>query len=114
MFGPPPRSAADHEALWRHLRRGVISVISSDHAPARFDDPHGKKIAGESASFERVPNGVPGIAARMRLLFSEGVAKGQITLQDFVALTSTRPARLFGLHPRKGTIAIGADADLVL
>lgn len=114
MFGPPPRSHADHEALWRYMRRGVISVVSSDHAPARFDDPHGKKAGGEDASFDRIPNGVPGIATRMRLLFSEGVSKGRITLNEFVALTSTQPARLFGLHPRKGTIAIGSDADLVL
>ena len=114
MFGPPPRSPQDHEALWRALRRGVLSVISSDHAPMRFDDPQGKKVAGEGAPFDRVPNGVPGIATRMRLIFSEGVAKGRIGIGEFVALTATRPAKLFGLYPRKGAIAIGSDADLVL
>ena len=114
LCSPAPRTHADQEALWKHLRLGTLGVISSDHAATRFDDPQGKKRAGENASFAQVPNGVPGLAARLPLLFSEGVNKGRIDLNTFVALTATNPAKLFGLSPRKGTIAIGADADLVL
>jgi len=91
-----------------------LSVFSSDHAPNRFDDVHGKKVAGEGAPFAVVPNGVPGLETRLPILFSEGVVKGRIDLQTFVALSATNPARLFGLHPRKGTIAIGADADIAI
>jgi dihydropyrimidinase len=89
-------------------------VISSDHSPLSFDSAKGKKAAGEDASFDRVPNGIPGLAARLPLVFHEGVASGRIDLPTFVDLVSTRPAQLFGLAPRKGAIAIGADADLVL
>lgn len=74
----------------------------------------GKKLPGATQSFRRIPNGVPGVATRLPLLFSEGVNKGRITLQQFVALSSTNPARIYGLHPRKGTIAVGTDADIVL
>ncbi|MCB1486704.1 MAG: dihydropyrimidinase [Bauldia sp.] len=114
IFGPPARTAADQEALWDYIRRGIISVISSDHSPSRYDDPKGKKVAGEDAPFSVIPNGVPGLAARMPVLFSEGVSKGRIDIAKFVDLVSTAPAKLFGLYPRKGTIAIGSDADLVL
>lgn len=114
IFGPPARTKADQEALWDYLRRGVISVISSDHSPSRYDDPKGKKVAGEDAPFSVVPNGVPGLAARLPVLFSEGVAKGRISVPQFVELVAAAPARLFGLFPRKGAIAVGSDADLVL
>jgi dihydropyrimidinase len=114
LFSPAPRSKAEQQGLWDYIRDGVIDVISSDHSPTRFDDPKGKKVAGENAPFTKVPNGVPGVAARLPLVFHEGVTKGRISLSKFVDLTSTAPARLFGLFPRKGTIAIGSDADIVL
>ncbi|HEU0200829.1 MAG TPA: amidohydrolase family protein, partial [Burkholderiaceae bacterium] len=93
---------------------GVFQVFSSDHAPFRFDDPQGKKLGGPNPSFDQVPNGIPGIETRLPLLFSEGVQKGRIDINTFVALTSTNVAKIYGLHPRKGTIAVGADADIVI
>jgi dihydropyrimidinase len=92
----------------------VFQVFSSDHAPFRFDTPTGKRNAGTEAPFRAVPNGIPGVETRLPLLFSEGVMAGRIDLSRFVALTATNPAKIYGLYPRKGTIAIGADADLVL
>ena len=112
VCSPAPRTEADQEALWNALRTGVLGVVSSDHAPYRYDDPQGKRMHGTDAPFSRVPNGVPGIETRMPILFSEGVVKGRIDLPTFVALTATNPAKLFGLHPQKGTIAVGADADI--
>lgn len=114
MFGPAARGVPEQDGLWQAIRNGTIGVISSDHSPTRFDDPRGKKSAGENAPFDKVPNGIPGLAARLPLVFHEGVVKGRIDLPTFVDLVATRPAQLFGLAPRKGTIAIGADADLVL
>jgi dihydropyrimidinase len=113
LCSPAPRSKADQQSLWDYIRGGTLSVFSSDHAPNRFDDLHGKKVAGEKASFSVVPNGVPGLETRLPILFSEGVVKGRIDLQKFVALSATNPARLFGL-PKKGTIAVGADADVAI
>lgn len=114
VFGPPARTTADQEALWDYIRRGVIEVVSSDHSPNRYDDPKGKKIAGEDAPFTKIPNGIPGLAARLPVLYTEGVAKGRIDPPTFVRLVSTNPARLFGIHPQKGAIAPGSDADIVL
>ncbi len=114
MCSPAPRDAAASEGLWGMVRRGVIDVVSSDHSGWSYEGPVGKQAGGPDAPFSRVLNGVPGLAARLPLLFSEGVAKGRIDLPHFVRLTATNPARLFGLHPRKGTIAPGSDADLVL
>ncbi len=114
MCSPPPRDAANQEIVWDALRGGVFDVFSSDHAPYRFDDPEGKLKAGPNAHFKQIANGVPGIEVRMPLLFSEGVGKGRITLCEFVALTATNAARLYGLYPRKGTIAVGSDADLAI
>jgi len=92
----------------------VFSVFSSDHCPFRYDDPHGKLTPKARTSFRWVPNGIPGVAARLPILFSEGVVKGRIDLNRFVALTSTNHAKTYGLYPRKGTIAVGADADIVI
>ncbi len=114
VFSPPARSAEDQQALWDYLRRGVLGVVSSDHAPYRFADPNGKMVHGTEASFDRIPNGIPGIETRLPILFSEGVSKGRIDLPTFARLAATNAAELFGLSPRKGTIAVGADADLVL
>jgi dihydropyrimidinase len=110
---PPPRDVADQEAIWRGLANGTFQVFSSDHAPYRFDDS-GKLRAGPNPSFKQIANGVPGIELRLPLLFSEGVGKGRIDIHRFVALTATNVARLYGLAPRKGSIAVGADADLAI
>jgi dihydropyrimidinase len=114
VCSPPPRDEASQEACWEGLRTGVFSVFSSDHCPFRYDDPHGKLTPKARTSFRWVPNGIPGIAIRLPILFSEGVVKGRIDLNRFVALTSTNHAKTYGLYPRKGTIAIGADADIVI
>lgn len=114
ICSPPPRDAENQQVIWNALAGGVFEVFSSDHAPFRFAGSDGKKIAGDDASFDRVPNGIPGLETRLALLFSEGVQKGRIDINTFVALTSTNVAKLYGLYPRKGTIAIGADADFVI
>ena len=113
MCSPPPRDTAAQNALWRGIEDGTIDIFNSDHAPYRFDG-EGKLKAGPNAPFRAVANGIPGLETRMVILFSEGVVKGRIDLPRFVALTSTNNAKLYGLHPQKGTIAVGADADIVL
>lgn len=114
ICSPPPRNADNQQIVWHALENGDFDLFSSDHAPYRFDGPEGKKAHGETASFDRIANGIPGVETRMALLWSEGVLKGRITPQHFVALTATRAAELYGLYPRKGSIAIGSDADLVI
>ncbi len=114
MCSPAPRDDGDHEDLWAMMRRGVIDVVSSDHSASNSTGVFGKDRNGREASFRDIPNGVPGVGSRMPLLFSEGVVKGRIDLNTFVALTATNPARIYGLAGRKGTIAPGADADIVL
>jgi dihydropyrimidinase len=110
---PPPRDEAAQQAVWTGLRNGTFQVFSSDHAPYRFDKT-GKLPKGKKTNFKEMANGVPGIELRLPLLFSEGVGGGRIGLNQFVALTATNHAKLYGLHPRKGTIAVGADADLAI
>ncbi len=110
---PPPRDAAAQESIWLGLSNGTFQVFSSDHAPYRYD-ASGKLPKGEQTTFKDVANGVPGIELRQALLFSEGVLKGRLSLNEFVALTSTNHAKMYGLHPRKGTIAIGSDADIAI
>ncbi|MBV8169333.1 MAG: dihydropyrimidinase [Alphaproteobacteria bacterium] len=114
ICSPPPRDKENQKYVWEGLVGGVFQVFSSDHAAFRFDSPTGKKVAGTSASFRSVPNGVPGVETRLPLLFSEGVMAGRIDITRFGALTATNPAKIYGLYPRKGTIAIGSDADIVL
>ncbi len=114
VCSPPPRDEASQEACWRGLETGVFQVFSSDHCPFRYDDPAGKLTPKGRTSFRWVPNGIPGVETRLPILFSEGVMKGRISLNQFVALTATNHARLYGLHPRKGTIAVGADADIAI
>lgn len=111
---PPLRDAASQAALWRACADGLFDVVSSDHSAFRFDDPKGKRLHGTDAPFSKVPYGLPGLEARLPLMFSEGVARGRLSLEQFVALTATNPSRLFGLYPRKGVIAEGSDADLVI
>ncbi len=112
MCSPPLRDVPTQEALWRHLQAGTFSVFSSDHAPYRYDET-GKLANGPDATFKQIANGMPGIGLRLPLLFSEGVGKGRITLQQFVALSATNAARLYGLD-RKGSIAVGMDADIAI
>jgi dihydropyrimidinase len=114
ICSPPPRDEANQQVIWNGLENGSFAVFSSDHAPFRFDGPDGKRAHGENASFDQVANGIPGVETRMALLWSEGVCTGRITPQRFVDLTATQAARLYGLYPRKGTLAIGSDADLVV
>jgi len=110
---PPPRDKAGQDAIWLGLTNGTFQVFSSDHAPYRYDES-GKFNAGPNPTFKKIANGVPGIETRMPLLFSEGVGKGRLSLNEFVALTSTNAAKIYGLHPRKGTIAVGSDADFAI
>ena len=114
VCSPPPRDPESQVACWEGLTTGVFSVFSSDHCPFRFLDEQGKLIPKGRTSFRWVPNGIPGLEARLPILFSEGVSKGRLTPNEFVALTATNHAKLYGLYPQKGTIAIGADADIVL
>ncbi|MDE2647564.1 MAG: dihydropyrimidinase [Paracoccaceae bacterium] len=113
ICSPPLRTKDTQEALWKHLQLGTFTIFSSDHSPYRFDKS-GKLANGPNATFQQIANGMPGIAMRLPLLFSEGVNKGRITLQKFVELSSTNAARTYGLLPKKGSISIGADADLVI
>jgi dihydropyrimidinase len=110
---PPPRDHAAQEAVWRGLQNGTFQVFSSDHAPYRYDET-GKLLKGDQTTFKDTANGVPGIELRVPLLFSEGVRTGRIDINRFVALTATNHARLYGLYPRKGTIAVGSDADIAI
>ena len=110
VCSPPMRARVHVEALWDALACGSIQQVSSDHAPFRFE---GQKTGG-CDDFTKIPNGLPGIETRLPILFTEGVAKGRISLERFVELTSTAPARIFGMYPRKGTVEPGADADLIV
>ena len=110
---PPPRDAASQEAVWAGLTDGTFQVYSSDHAPYRFDQT-GKLPKGDKTTFKDMANGVPGLELRLPLLFSEGVGKGRITMNQFVALTATNHARMYGFADRKGTIAVGQDADIAI
>jgi dihydropyrimidinase len=114
ICSPPPRDAKSQQAIWDGLANGTFQVFSSDHAPFRYNDPQGKKVGGNQGDFTRVPNGIPGIETRLPLLFSEGVMTDRIDINKFVSVTATEPAKIYGLYPRKGTIAIGADADIVI
>jgi len=113
MCSPAPRGADEHERMWGMIGRGVLDVVSSDHCGYSFGGNAGKAQNGRDVPFRDIPNGIPGLAARLPLVFSDGVSAGRISPNAFVALTATNPARLFGLSG-KGTIAIGADADLAL
>jgi dihydropyrimidinase len=106
---PPMRTIADNEALWLGLQRRELQVVSTDHAPFNY---HGQKEMGRN-DFTKIPNGLPGVEDRVVLLY-DGVRQGKLDISHFVDLVSTMPAKLFGLFPRKGTIAPGSDADLVI
>lgn len=117
VMSPPLRSPGDQAALWRGLRLGHLQAVSTDHCPFNFSAAtrgreHSKEMGSDS--FAKIPNGAPGIETRMALLFDGGVRTGRLGLNRFVELTATGPARLFGLYPRKGTLAVGSDADILL
>lgn len=113
VCSPPPRDTESQAACWQGLEQGVFELFSSDHCPFRYDES-GKLTPKGRKGFRYVPNGIPGVATRMPILFSEGVVKQRIDINRFVALTSTNHAKRYGLYPKKGTIAIGSDADIVL
>ncbi len=113
VCSPPPRDTASCDGLWAALGTSQFDVVSSDHCPFSFHDPLGK-AAGLGRDFTCIPNGLPGVETRLPLLFSEGVMQGRIDLPAFVRLGATQAARLYGLYPRKGSLAVGADADIVV
>lgn len=113
ICSPPLREDADREALWRALENGTLQAVSSDHAPYRMDGS-GKLAKGPAPSFKEIANGMPGLELRLPVLFDRMVSSGRMDVCRFVELTATAPAKLYGLHPTKGTIAIGSDADLVV
>src|SRR6266705_545084 len=110
VLTPPLRPPEHQEALWRGVRAGDISVVSTDHCPFCFAD---QKALGKD-DFSKIPNGGPGIENRLQLLHHHGVGLGNLTLNRFVELVSTAPARIFGMYPKKGVLAPGSDADIVL
>ena len=112
ICSPPMRTAADQEAIWGALGRGDLQAVSSDHAPYRYDQS-GKFVAGPAPDFKQIPNGMPGLAARLPVLFDAMVSKGRLGLQKFVELSAEAPASIYNL-PGKGRIAIGADADIAI
>lgn len=109
VMSPPLRQPKDQDALWAGLNQGLIQVVGTDHCPFKWE----QKLMGKD-DFSKIPNGHPAIEHRVELLYSEGVNKGKITLNKFVEVTSTNAAKLFGMYPKKGCIAIGSDADLVI
>jgi dihydropyrimidinase len=113
MCSPPPRGVADQDALWQALALGDLQTVSSDHAPYRFDET-GKLRAGANPNFKQIANGMPGLQVRLPLLFDAMVSKGRLGLEKFVELTATAPAKIYNLHPRKCSIAVGADADIAI
>lgn len=109
VMSPPLRKPKDQEALWAGLQQNLVHTVATDHCPFCMD----QKKMGE-ANFSKIPNGAPGIENRMELMFSEGVLKNRISMNKFVEVTATAPAKIFGLFPQKGTIAVGSDADIVV
>jgi dihydropyrimidinase len=110
VMSPPLRAASNQDYLWNALAHGGLQTLMTDHCAFRMRD---QKTLGRD-NFLKIPNGAPGIETRVPIAFSEGVGKGRLSLQTMVALLSTNAARLFGMYPRKGTIAVGSDADIVL
>lgn len=109
VMSPPLREKKDQETLWAGINQGLVEVVATDHCPFNWE----KKLLGKD-DFSKIPNGHPAIENRMELLFSEGVNKGRITLNKYVEVSSTNAAKIFGMFPRKGTIAVGSDADIVI
>src|SRR6478736_4452501 len=109
VMSPPLREKKDQAALWAGINQGLVQVVATDHCPFKWE----QKLMGKD-DFSKIPNGHPAIEHRVELLFSEGVRSGKITINKFVEVLSTNPAKIFGMHPRKGCIAPGSDADIIL
>jgi dihydropyrimidinase len=110
VYSPPVRDKSNHDVLWNAVRNDALSVISTDHCAFLFD---GQKTLGKD-DFSKIPNGGPGLENRLQMIHEFGVRTGRISLNRMVELLATNPAKLFGLYPRKGTVAVGSDADLVI
>jgi dihydropyrimidinase len=109
VMSPPLREKKDQATLWAGINQGLVNVVATDHCPFNW----GQKLMGRD-DFSKIPNGHPAIENRMELLYSEGVDKGRITLNKYVEVACTNPAKIFGMFPRKGTLAPGSDADIVI
>jgi len=117
VMSPPLRSKESQKALWTALKTDDLQLISTDHCPYCMKEGHRGNVNQKplgSSDFSNIPNGVPGVETRMTVVYDGGVRSGHITLNRFVELMSTAPAKLFGLFPKKGTLAVGSDADIVL
>jgi len=114
ICSPPMRLAEDNERLWEGLENRTMQVVATDHCPFFYEGSQGKLNPKARTSFRWVPNGIPGVETRLPILYSKGVAEGRITVNEFVALTSTNHAKIYGLYPHKGSIGVGFDADIVL
>jgi dihydropyrimidinase len=110
VYTPPPRAKENQDVLWRAVKNDVLSVVSTDHCAFLWD---GQKSLGKD-DFSKIPNGGPGLENRLQMIHEFGVRQGRITLNRMVELLSTNPAKYFGLYPRKGTVAVGSDADVVV
>jgi len=110
VMSPPIRPIRHQEVLWNALSCGLVHTVATDHCPFR---QHDQKTNGKD-DFTKIPNGAAGIENRLPLRYTYGVATGRLTLQQFVDTCCTRPAKIFGLYPRKGAILVGSDADLVV
>jgi dihydropyrimidinase len=111
-MSPPLREKWNQDALWKGLQKNDLQVVSTDHCPFCMNEPTQKPLGKDD--FSKIPNGAPGIETRLLLVWDGGVRAGRIDVHRFVELVATSPARMFGLWPRKGTIAVGSDGDLVL
>jgi dihydropyrimidinase len=109
VMSPPLREKKDQETLWAGINQGIVKVVATDHCPFKWE----QKLMGKD-DFSKIPNGHPAIENRMELLFSEGVHKERISLNKYVEVTATNPAKIFGMFPRKGTIGIDSDADIII
>jgi dihydropyrimidinase len=117
VCSPPVRKPKDAEVLWKALANNTLQAVSTDHCPFWFEGGVQGRIAGKELgrpSFDKIPNGMPGIEDRVPVMWHYGVNGGRFSANRFVEITATNPAKIFGLYPRKGTIAVGSDADIVL
>lgn len=117
VCSPPVRRPKDAPVLWRSLANNTLQVVSTDHCPFWYEGGVNGRLPGKElgqTSFDKIPNGMPGIEDRMAVIWHHGVNSGKLTPNRFVEITATNPAKIFGLYPQKGTLAVGADADIVL
>ena len=124
VCSPPMRSKADNARLWQAVEDGTMQTIGTDHCPFFYDGTRPINYEGQEIAipgkelgmddFTKTPNGLPAVGDRLPVMWTEGVAKGRISPNQFVALNSTNPAKIFGMYPRKGALRIGSDADIVI